>query len=122
MPGRVRPRMPADPMAEQRDRAYALLLSGAVARAFDLQREDPRTRDRYGRHMFGQSLLLARRLVQAGVPIVQVNMGHVQNWDSHNQIFPTLKDRLLPPTDRGVSGRRLRSCLPAPAHAGAPIE
>ena len=92
-----------DPMAEQRDLAFSLLLSGKVARAFQIQREDPKTRDRYGRHMFGQSLLLARRLVQAGVPIVQVNMGNVQNWDSHSAIFKTLKDRLLPPTDKGVS-------------------
>ena len=55
-----------DPMAEQRELAFSLLLSGKVARAFDIDREDPKVRDRYGRHMFGQSLLLARRLVQAG--------------------------------------------------------
>src|SRR5271166_6152490 len=65
----------SDPMSEQRQRAMSLLLSGKVSQAFDLSREDPRLRDRYGRHMFGQSLLLARRLVEAGVPIVQVNMG-----------------------------------------------
>ena len=53
--------------------------------------------------MYGQSLLLARRLVEAGVSVVQVNMGRVQTWDNHGGIFPTLKDRLLPPTDRGVS-------------------
>lgn len=92
-----------DPMAEQRRRAMSLLLSGKVAGAFDLGREDPRIRDRYGRHMFGQSLLLARRLVEAGVPIVQVNMGKVQTWDTHSSNFRSLKDRLLPPTDRGVS-------------------
>jgi hypothetical protein len=67
-------------MSEQRQRAMSLLLSGKVSRAFDLGREDPRLRDRYGRHMCGQSLLLARRLVEAGVPIVQVNMGRVQTW------------------------------------------
>lgn len=92
-----------DPMAEQRDLAFNLLLTGKVAAAFDLNREDPKIRDRYGRHMYGQSLLLARRLVQAGVPIVQVNMGRVQTWDNHGHIFKVLKDRLLPPTDRGVS-------------------
>jgi uncharacterized protein (DUF1501 family) len=81
----------------------SLLLSGKVARAFDLDREDPRIRDRYGRHMFGQSLLLARRLVDAGVPIVQVNMGRVQNWDTHSANFKRLKNELLPPLDRGVS-------------------
>ena len=79
------------------------LLSGKVARAFDLDREDPRLRDRYGRHMYGQSLLLARRLVEAGVPIVQVNMGRVQTWDTHSHNFKSLKNRLLPPTDRGVA-------------------
>jgi hypothetical protein len=93
----------ADPIAQQRAQAYSLLLSGKVARAFDLDREDPRVRDRYGRHMFGQSLLLARRLVQAGVPIVQANMGRVQQWDTHSGNFKNLKNRLLPPTDQGVS-------------------
>jgi hypothetical protein len=92
-----------DPFAEQIQRAYSLLLSGKVARAFDLNREDPRLRDRYGRHMYGQSLLLARRLVGAGVPVVQVNMGRVQTWDTHSANFKSLKDRLLPPTDQGVS-------------------
>jgi hypothetical protein len=93
----------SDPIARQRAQAYSLLLSGKVARAFDLNREDPRVRDRYGRHMFGQSLLLARRLIQAGVPIVQVNLGRVQLWDTHSGNFKNLKTRLLPPTDQGVS-------------------
>jgi hypothetical protein len=92
-----------DPFSEQVQRAYNLLLDGKVARAFELGREDPRLRDRYGRHMYGQSLLLARRLVTAGVPVVQVNMGKVQTWDTHSANFKTLKDRLLPPTDLGVS-------------------
>jgi hypothetical protein len=92
-----------DPFADQLDRAYSLLLSGKVARAFDLSREDPKLRDRYGRHMYGQSLLLARRLVSAGVPIVQVNMGRVQTWDTHSANFNALKSRLLPPTDQGLS-------------------
>ena len=87
----------------QRDKAISLLVSGRVSGAFELAREDPKVRDRYGRHMFGQSLLLARRLVQAGVPIVQVNLGRVQNWDTHSANFKSLKDRLLPPTDIGVS-------------------
>jgi hypothetical protein len=95
--------MSKDPFAAQVDRAYTLLLSGKVARAFDLTHEDPRLRDRYGRHMYGQSLLLARRLVGAGVPVVQVNMGRVQTWDTHSGNFKSLKDRLLPPTDQGVA-------------------
>ena len=92
-----------DPMAEQRELAYSLLLSGKVAQAFDLDREDPKSRDKYGRHMFGQSILLARRLVEAGVPIVQANMGRVQNWDTHSGNFKRLKGELLPPLDQGVS-------------------
>ncbi len=92
-----------DSMSDQRARAMSLLLSGRVSGAFDLEKEDPKTRDRYGRHTYGQSLLLARRLIEAGVPIVQVNMGRVQQWDTHSANFKNLKDRLLPPTDRGVS-------------------
>jgi hypothetical protein len=92
----------SDPLAKQRDLAYALLLSGKVGHAFDLGREDPKIRDRYGRHPFGQSLLLARRLVQAGVPIVQANMGKVQSWDHHGAIFKTLRDRMLPPLDQAL--------------------
>jgi uncharacterized protein (DUF1501 family) len=59
-------------------------------------------RDRYGRTTTGQSLLLARRLIEASVPVVQVNVGRVQNWDNHGDIFPTLKNRLLPPLDQGM--------------------
>jgi len=92
-----------DPMSEQRSRAMSLLLSGKVSGAFDIGNEAPEVRDRYGRHMFGQSLLLARRLVEAGVPIVQVNMGRVQRWDTHSANFKNLKDHLLPPTDQGVA-------------------
>ena len=85
------------------DKAFTMLTSGRVKRAFELDREDPRLRDRYGRHMFGQSLLLSRRLIQAGVPIVQANMGHMNNWDTHTDNCQQLKTRLLPPLDQGVS-------------------
>jgi hypothetical protein len=91
------------PYADLRDRAFSMLGSGKVAEAFEIGREPDAVRDRYGRHLFGQSLLLARRLVQAGVPVVQANMGNVQNWDSHGDIFRRLKNDLLPPLDRGVS-------------------
>jgi hypothetical protein len=90
-------------LTSQQQQAFSVLLSGKVARAFELHREPDAVRDRYGRHMFGQSLLLARRLIEAGVPLVQANMGRVQNWDNHDNIFPKLKDNLLPPLDRGVS-------------------
>ena len=53
--------------------------------------------------MFGQSLLLTRRLIQAGVPIVQANMGHMNQWDTHVDNCKQLKTRLLPPLDQAVS-------------------
>jgi len=87
---------------DQHSAAVNLLTSGKVTQAFDIEREPTGVRDQYGRHMFGQSLLLARRLVQAGVPIVQANMGIVQTWDTHDNNFVKLRDRLLPPLDRGV--------------------
>lgn len=90
-------------LADQRKQALSLLLSGQVARAFDLDKVDAAERDRYGRHLFGQSLLLARRLVEAGVPVVQANMGRVQNWDTHSGNFKRLKQSLLPPLDRGLT-------------------
>ena len=85
------------------DKAFTMLTSSRVKRAFEIDREDPRLRDRYGRHMFGQSLLLARRLIQSGVPIVQANMGHMNNWDTHTDNCQQLRTRLLPPLDQGVS-------------------
>ena len=83
--------------------AIRLLTSSGLAQAFELHREPDAMRDRYGRTTCGQSLLTARRLIEAGVPIVQVNVGRVQNWDNHGDIFNTLKTRLLPPLDTGVS-------------------
>jgi hypothetical protein len=84
-------------------RAFEMLTSDRVAGAFRLDREPERVRDRYGRTMFGQSLLLARRLVQAGVPVVQANMGIVQNWDTHVDNWGKLKTRLLPWLDRALT-------------------
>ena len=90
-------------LTDQEQLAFSMLSSGRIARAFAMDQEPVAVRERYGRHLFGQSLLLARRLIQAGVPVVQANMGRAQTWDSHGSIFPTLRDRLLPPLDRGVS-------------------
>jgi hypothetical protein len=90
-------------LAGHQEQAFSILASSRVARAFELEREPAAVRDRYGRHLFGQSLLLARRLVEAGVPIVQANMGIVQTWDTHIGNFPRLKDQLLPPLDVAVS-------------------
>jgi uncharacterized protein (DUF1501 family) len=90
-------------ITDQQQQAVAVLTSGKVAKAFDLNQEPVAVRDRYGRHEFGQSLLLARRLIEAGVPVVQANMGRVQNWDSHGGLFKRMKNDLLPPLDAGVS-------------------
>lgn len=85
-------------------RALAVLEADAARRAFDLEQEPAMSRDRYGRTSFGQSVLLARRLVEAGVRLVHVNcMSSVndplRNWDLHKQNFKTLKEVLLPRTD-----------------------
>ncbi|GAB4147179.1 MAG: DUF1501 domain-containing protein [Planctomycetaceae bacterium] len=90
-------------MSDDQQVAFSILTSSKLARAFELDRENQNMRDRYGRTTTGQSLLLARRLVQVGVPVVQVNVGRVQTWDNHSNIFPTLKNRLLPPLDQGVA-------------------
>lgn len=90
-------------LSDQQDLAFRVLTSGKVSRAFEMEQEPQAVRERYGRSTFGQSLLLARRLVQAGVPVVQCNMGRVQNWDTHGDNFGRLKRELLPPLDRGVA-------------------
>ena len=94
---------PGDPFTDQQEAALALLSNDRIGRALDLEREDPRVVDRYGRHSFGQTLLIARRLVEVGVPIIQSTMGIVQTWDTHVANFPRLKDQLLPALDRAVS-------------------
>jgi hypothetical protein len=91
------------PFRGHQQRAFDLLTSGRVAEAFRLEREPDRVRDRYGRNLFGQSLLLARRLLQAGVSIVQANMGIVQTWDTHVDNWGRLKNQLLPWLDQGLA-------------------
>jgi hypothetical protein len=88
---------------EQQDVAFSLLTSARVADAFQIQKEDDATRDRYGRNKFGQSLLLARRLVEAGVPVIQAAMGIVQTWDTHTDNWGKLKNTLLPQLDQGLA-------------------
>jgi hypothetical protein len=83
--------------------AVSLLTQKRVRDAFDVTRSDPRVLDRYGRNSFGYSLLMARRLVEAGVNLVQVNLGNNETWDTHGNAFPHLKDKLFPPTDRALS-------------------
>jgi hypothetical protein len=88
--------------AAHRQAAVSLLTDPKVRRAFDVTRADPRTQERYGRNSFGWSLLMAFRLVQAGVNMIQVNLGNNETWDTHGDIFPTLRDKLFPPTDRAL--------------------
>jgi uncharacterized protein (DUF1501 family) len=90
------------------ERAVKLLASAAAKQAFDLNRESAATRDRYGRNTLGQSCLLARRLVEAGVKLVTVCSGFngktpQDAWDTHKDNFRKLKNQLLPPFDQGVS-------------------
>lgn len=86
-----------------RERAAALLFDPRTRRAFDVHGAPAADQDRYGRNSFGWSLLMARQLVEAGVRLVQVNLGNNEAWDTHQAAFPNLKNFLLPPTDRGVS-------------------
>jgi len=87
---------------EHRQSAISLLSSTDVRRAFDVTNADQQIQERYGRNSFGWSLLMAFRLVEAGVNLVQVNLGNNETWDTHGDIFPRLKDKLFPPTDRAL--------------------
>jgi hypothetical protein len=100
-----------------RSRAVELLASRALRDAFDLTKEPDRLRDAYGRHRHGQSVLLARRLVEAGTPLVTVYWGKEEQdwadgvkgrvannpWDTHRNHFPLVKDSLLPRADQTLS-------------------
>jgi hypothetical protein len=88
---------------QHRASAWSLLTSPRVRAAFDIGTEGPQVLDTYGRNLFGWSCLLARRLVEVGVSMIQVNLGRNETWDTHGNAFPNLKDRLLPPMDRCVS-------------------
>ena len=94
---------------DYRAQAIALLTSPEATRMFDLSRERPELADRYGRTRFGQSCLLARRLVEHGVPFVQVNWSdHVEaeedagdgGWDNHYRNFQIMQDRQAPWLDQ----------------------
>lgn len=86
-----------------RQGAISLLTESKVHRALDVTRADEKSLDRYGRNSFGWSLLMARRLVAAGVQLVQVNLGNDETWDTHGNAFPHLKNNLLPPMDQSVA-------------------
>jgi hypothetical protein len=95
---RVNP-APAAAMETHRQKALQMTLSGDASNAFDLSRESPQTRDRYGRHTWGQSHLLARRLIEAGSKFVTTVNGHSIIWDTHADNFNRLKKQLVPPME-----------------------
>lgn len=82
-----------------KSQAMEMVAGDQVRAAFDLNAEDAKVRDNYGRHRYGQSALLARRLVEAGVRCVNINTG---NWDHHNDIAKGLEEH-LPPLDKAIA-------------------
>ncbi|MBI2824525.1 MAG: DUF1501 domain-containing protein [Planctomycetia bacterium] len=102
--------MPSSLYGQQQFSDRLLLTSAEAQRAFDIKREDPRTRDRYGRNAWGQQCLMARRLVEAGVELVTTTFdgplcGRVANWDDHavnHHVFDALAFR-LPVFDQAVT-------------------
>ncbi len=86
-----------------RQEAFRLLTNGRLARALAVEDEPAAVRERYGRNVYGQSMLMARRLVAAGIPIVQANITNHAFWDTHYNNFPSLQKDLLPQFDRAVS-------------------
>lgn len=88
---------------QHRASALSLLTSSRVRAAFDLSNETHQMQEAYGRNLFGYSCLLARRLVEVGVSMIQVNLGRNETWDTHGNAFPHLRNDLLPPMDRCVS-------------------
>jgi hypothetical protein len=88
-----------DAMDRYYENAFDMVTSPETQRAFDLQRESDSTRDAYGRNQFGQSCLLARRLIEAGTRFVTVSNG---DWDTHSDNFTRLRE-LLPPVDQGFT-------------------
>jgi hypothetical protein len=94
---------------EYYDKALGLIMSGRARDAFNLRAESDATRDRYGRNTFGQSLLLARRLVEAGTRVVEVIWPKVANsdnhsWDVHVGLSSRMKNQSSPMLDAGLSG------------------
>ncbi|MFK5920828.1 MAG: DUF1501 domain-containing protein [Verrucomicrobiota bacterium] len=84
--------------------AADLIFDQNTKKAFDVHSADEKLQSSYGKNSFGWSLLMARQLVESGVRLVQVNLGNNECWDTHQAAFPNLKNYLLPPMDRAVSG------------------
>jgi hypothetical protein len=108
---RAESQVPLESYGRTRQRAFSLLTSARLKAAFDLDREDPRLVDRYGRTLFGQSTLIARRLVEEGVRFVNVTWDlfwdRVQvdfdAWDTHTNNFAILRENKLPGLDQTFS-------------------
>jgi len=101
-----KPEMAAAAYGELRRTAVSMTGSAGDAEFYDLKREPEAIRQRYGQHRFGQSLLLARRLVEAGVPMIAIHFNHMtrcDGWDTHAKNFDACRDELLPLVDEGVS-------------------
>jgi hypothetical protein len=86
--------------AGHRAKAFTMVGNAEAQKAFDLTREPARVRDRYGRHSWGQSHLLARRLVEAGSRFVTTVNGPSIVWDTHQDNFTRMKNRLVPPMEQ----------------------
>ena len=86
-----------------RQDSLSMMTDGHVHQALDVHAAPDDIQQRYGRNSFGWSLLMARQLVEAGVSLVQVNLGNDESWDTHESAFGNLKNFLFPPTDRGVA-------------------
>src|SRR5207249_1349738 len=89
-------------------RALNLIISGRARKAFDLAQEPDKVRDRYGRNTFGQSCLLARRLIEAGTRVVEVIWPKVANsdnhsWDHHTDLTKRMRDQSGPMLDKGLA-------------------
>ena len=98
----LRQAMPDDPQlkaaADAQNKAYDLIL-GDEGKVFDLSKETDGVRDQYGRNTFGQACLVARRLVERGIPYITINF---KGWDTHKQHFQAMR-RLLPELDKGLA-------------------
>ncbi len=100
--GRIDPAAARDFEVNQA-KAFTLVTAPEVRRAFDLTREPDKVRERYGRHSWGQSHLLARRLVESGVRFVTTVNGPSIAWDTHQDNFNRLKNKLVPPMEQAYA-------------------
>jgi uncharacterized protein (DUF1501 family) len=96
----VRANAAAGSVGTFQEKAFTLMTSAEAKKAFDIKAEPEKLRDEYGRNTLGQSCLMARRLVEAGVRCVTIDHS---NWDTHDNNFATLKRDLLPALDGGLS-------------------